>query len=416
MELHHSETADNRTNYTILACVNLLAVFLNQSNVLLGVNLSLSDFFILSILLLLLFNKKLKIESAYLTIGLFFSIILLVNSVFIIPIQFDLIMDPRAILRDYLKILVLFFYFIAGTHLTKFHYSRQLLKGFVTGAVIIGAAGIGLSFITVPIVSEWMFYGGTRLIGLMNDPNYFAVIQCAALAGVFRLKFDYPWLKFLAAPVLILSIISSGSKSGSITLVVYFFYIFVKTFFSGQLNGKKIFCFLIFLVLLLMSLPQFTFWFNELLSAITDRFPIFERIQLLLENPDSAISGGGSNREAVWMTAIQIIQNSPILGIGVGNYATLAFRISGDPNVAHNTYLQLSAEWGLIITFLFIVFVLKALFSKRANQETETVQPAVREMLFIFLTASMSISLNNARLFWLLLGMTVYKGNDPDER
>ncbi|MDD4146844.1 MAG: hypothetical protein PHS83_07135, partial [Clostridia bacterium] len=77
---------------------------------------------------------------------------------------------------------------------------------------------------------------------------------------------------------------------------------------------------------------------------------------------------------------------------------------------AENTYLQLAAEWGLpvaIIFFSYLFYVIsKATFSRKNKGETDSI---LRDILIIFLISSLAISLNHARLFWVVLGAFMVK-------
>ena len=101
------------------------------------------------------------------------------------------------------------------------------------------------------------------------------------------------------------------------------------------------------------------------------------------------------------------------MGIGLGNYIPIAEQFVHNPNVAHNTYLQLSAEWGIVITVLFFVYVISTLIGSKPilleNNQANQNRQIIRDILIIFLIASVSISLNNARIFWLVLGMSVFQ-------
>ena len=57
----------------------------------------------------------------------------------------------------------------------------------------------------------------------------------------------------------------------------------------------------------------------------------------------------GSNRLAAWSIRVGVISLSPTVGIGVGTYVQVS-RIVGGRVLAHNTFLQLVSEWGVVLT------------------------------------------------------------------
>ena len=79
---------------------------------------------------------------------------------------------------------------------------------------------------------------------------------------------------------------------------------------------------------------------------------------------------GGSGRAEYWDKAIKVIQTAPVLGTGLNTYSKQVEKIPGfwGGGYAHNCYLQMTAETGLlgITAFLYfffslIYFVIKAL-------------------------------------------------------
>lgn len=76
----------------------------------------------------------------------------------------------------------------------------------------------------------------------------------------------------------------------------------------------------------------------------------------------SILEQGGSGRLAYWKKAISIIHSSPVWGTGLNTY-TKIIRRDSDPSTwryAHNGYLQMAAETGLVglACFLWMLFVL----------------------------------------------------------
>ncbi len=79
------------------------------------------------------------------------------------------------------------------------------------------------------------------------------------------------------------------------------------------------------------------------------------------QSVNSILEDGGSGRVLFWTKAVSIIQSSPIYGTGLNTYGRILKR---NPNqrtwwYAHNCYLQMTAEIGLLglSCFLWMVFV-----------------------------------------------------------
>lgn len=111
------------------------------------------------------------------------------------------------------------------------------------------------------------------------------------------------------------------------------------------------------LILVLAAIGLFAFIYQ-------DSLPIFKRADL----QDSYVF-----RQLIWIDALQIHQNHPWLGIGIGNYANYVSVHHPDQFWVHNNeitffdhpesgYLKLLVEFGLIGFFFFSLFLLLPLY------------------------------------------------------
>ena len=80
------------------------------------------------------------------------------------------------------------------------------------------------------------------------------------------------------------------------------------------------------------------------------------------ESVQSVLEHGGSGRLAFWKKAISIIRSSPVCGTGLNTYTRIIERNPDKKTwwYAHNSYLQMAAETGLVglACFLGMLFVL----------------------------------------------------------
>lgn len=405
MNIDYTSTAKKKHSSFILALVGLFGLLLNQSSVLFGINISLADFVLILLVLLWMINQAFNIPVFSLLVFGFFTIIITVNSVFVIPFKNDFQILYSSIAKDYLKVLVIFLYFLLGHQLAKKQLTKTVLTSFLAGSVIIGGLGFLSHFLYLPFLSEIMLYDGVRLKGFMNDPNYFSVLQCIAAISAVRLTQKHILLKSVCITILLLSIVHSASKTGFMTLILSILYCLYHSLKEGNIGFKKFIGILTTLLVFLASLPFILFIFQDVLKFISSLFPIFERVQMLFTDIENAFLDNGSGRGSVWETAWSISKSQPLFGVGIGNYSELAFRLSKDPNVAHNTYLQVSAEWGIPMASLLIFYSTYVTFSSKFDSDEKEICLIVKEISFIFLVSSMSISFNNSRLFWLFLGI-----------
>ena len=387
----------------------LISILLHQSNVMFGINFSFGDFFCLLILLILIVNKQLLIPATPLIYFLLVSMLVLVTATFYIPAKYSINLNPLRISSDYIKLLASFAYFIMGFNLANMNLLKDSVKWYSLFGIVIGALGTVMTLLNLRFFSEILFFADTRFRGLMIDPNYFAVLQITAVVYLSRSRLIKTRYKLIAMLITILSVLTSGSKTGMITLLCYFIFRVVEYLF---LRRKEVstFVFQLSLILLFILLTPIAVELLQIFSNnIASHVPSFARINSLFTDFSYAISGNGSGREDTWMAAFQVIQLSPLTGVGIGTYTTIAWEMFHYDNVAHNTFLQITAEWGIplaIIFFSYVFFVvLKATNSDTYTTETNLI---LRDIIIILLIGSMAISLNNARVLWLVLGALVF--------
>jgi O-antigen ligase len=137
--------------------------------------------------------------------------------------------------------------------------------------------------------------------------------------------------------------------------------------------------------------------------------------------------GGGSGRSDIWTVGWRMVQANPVHGIGVGQFQTSAVHyviapgaiqrsdlIVDSPKVAHNIYLQVLAELGVIglVPFLLILgFSLRCAlraaraFERSKDHAMELISRAVFVGLIGILTADFFASEQFSKQLWLLLGL-----------
>ena len=90
-------------------------------------------------------------------------------------------------------------------------------------------------------------------------------------------------------------------------------------------------------------------------------------VKLRLQSIWDPHGGTTSERSLLWRKAVLMIQDSPALGLGVNTYSRNEFArkwpgVSVDHQYAHNGYLQMAAEIGLLGLFSFLSVMLYLLF------------------------------------------------------
>ncbi|KKK36623.1 hypothetical protein WQ57_18420 [Mesobacillus campisalis] len=411
--LEWNRTEAGRSVWVTLS-IFFTAILLHQSNVIFGVNLSFADFFSIFILVFLIWNKRLLVPMTPLVFFIAISFMVLVTAAFYIPIKFMHEPAPARIVSDYIKLLAIFFYFIIGYNLSQINYLKETIRWYSYFGMLIGIVGVWLTFLNIPLFTDILYFAETRFRGLMIDPNYFSVLQITAMVYFTRMESIKTRYKLLAAILTLLSVLVSGSKTGIITLLSYSLIRLVEYLFLKQKKLNVLVFQVFFIVVLALLAPWAMLLLETIFSGIAAKIPSFGRVYYLLTDFGSAVSEGGSGREATWKAALQVIQLSPLIGVGIGTYTSLAWQMFHYDNVAHNTFLQLTAEWGIPLAVLFFIYVFFILGKATQSKMNNEINLILRDMIIILLIGSLAISLNNARVLWLFLGAIVFSLKDKN--
>lgn len=391
--------------------IALLGLALNHSARNFGVNISLADALILIVFVAAVLLRPAVRVPIYVMIFFLLLVASSITTAFLItPGVFGTDSNPGQILLDLAKLTVSFIYLLSGFGVASLGLERTAVRWFAIGGVVVALIGILNSALGAGILSDLMYYSGIRFKGFMADPNYFAVLSCAAMVYFLRSPEIKLALRVGALLLLGASVFLSGSKTGLVTLVAVLMLSLLSWLVrSARSPGRLVLAYTLVAGLALASSLLLGFLFG-LLKTLSAELPQLQRIVLLLEDPADAISGGGSTRAETWESAISIIQTSPLTGVGIGSYVDANKVLFGETALAHNTYLQLAAEWGLPLAlgfFAWLAFVLvAATLQERRSSSKDLI--LMRDMIIVFLIGSASLSLNNARMFWLFLGILLF--------
>lgn len=186
-------------------------------------------------------------------------------------------------------------------------------------------------------------YGVSRPGGIMNDPNYYAMVAVSVLPfALLLLPGASRWTKtFLAgaAILLVAGILLSQSRGGFVSLAVCAVYVLSKAS-----NRARV---------LAYSLPVLA-----LLLALLPHNPMARFVET-----DGSTRISTDTRMMLAKSAWRMIQARPLVGVGLGMMKPLSQEYNPDlPKgyTAHNTYLELAAELGLPACALFVSILLCA--------------------------------------------------------
>ena len=295
------------------------------------------------------------------------------------------------------------------TRITTEQQIRWLAYAFIAGAVLsvlIGVVSNGLSSSASAIDTATRQEG--RLQGGSGDPNILAAGIVPAIALAAALASGVRTLSMrvglgLAIAILGLGLAATESRGGLIAMVIA---LFAAVAVAKGRRGAIV-------VLAALSLGGAAIWFVNTPSGL-------ERI--------TSFDGGGNGRSDLWNVGWDMANDHPINGVGLSNYQDRAADyvrrpreiqfvelIAEKPHVAHNTYLQLWAETGLVGLFLFLGVSAAAMRAAlRAGREFDvlgdvpmaTLARAVFVGIVAILAASVFLTNGHDSRLWLLFGLS----------
>jgi len=413
--LHTTAAPKGRGMVAFLACAMALA--LNHSERVGGINLSLADPLLVLTVFALLGAKSLRVPTF---VGMFFLSVIAISGITAVawaPLIFGV--EPgNEILTEVLKMTVSLLFLLCGIGVARMKLEVVVLRCFALGAAAVASIGVLAALTGLNFLPDSMYYAGFRFKGFMIDPNYWAVLSNASIAYLAGDRGMPKGLRTVFIASLVGSIILSGSKTGLITLAMVCVVLLLSRASRSNRRVEWTAVLLLATAAVVITWDQILATLDRLVSLYVIQIPQLERISILLNDPIGAISESGSGRDDTWQSGLSMIESSPILGVGIGSYRNVNGALFGDTAVAHNTYIQLIAEWGVPLALLFFGWIGLLLIRASIYSRNESVDHvvSVRNMVICFLVGSISLSLNNARMFWLFLGILLYLVSELRER
>lgn len=250
---------------------------------------------------------------------------------------------------------------------------------------------IGLHFLLVMILPNGLYESRIGEVHFLGGKNGVSVIVLLLLLVLIILKENTKKL-FLVSLIMTMLLMISNALSGVIALVLVTLYFAFSIFKFGDIfiYFKKFVSYVsIYLVIL--------FFITVILNG--SKFDIISSFTNML-GKDATFSG----RKAIWAAAISYILNNPLWGIGQGvqydvwnNYK---FVYS-----AHNSFLNMGVSYGLISTFLFVVFIYYLFKIMREGLKKYSVSSDVVIIISVLILIMMFEALETEYYVWALFGL-----------
>ena len=301
----------------------------------------------------------------------------------------------------------LLLFVVVATSVASASRLRVVALGFVGGAAVSTALGLAGTWLGAGSGLWNVTHFEGRLMGGTGDPNFLAagIVPALVLAGGLLSGERRPWARWsLGATMALLAVglVATESRGGVIAAAV------VAVLAPFFLPGRRVQA----TVFVAFAVSVAAAWMVASPGA-------WSRI--------SSLSDQGNGRSDIWRVALRMTADHPVGGVGLGDFrvragdyvrrpGTLRFveLIAERPHEAHNTYLEILAETGVVGLALFLSIALGALRAAwRAGRSlaaagqpvTATLARATLLAQVGMLVAVFFISAGEDARLWLLLGL-----------
>ena len=213
---------------------------------------------------------------------------------------------------------------------------------------------IGLGIIeSVIVLYQFIFLNQSRPPGTFYNPNHLACfLACLFMFIIARLVFNPFFRRFFIFKILIIVFLGIGilmtqSRGGFFALFGggIGFLLLIK-------SKKRVFCFLIAAFILLLVIPN----------------PAIQRIKQVSTYDVYAYS-----RWSMWKSALTMLRDYPVFGIGLGNFGYFSYRYAFPvknawakyarvARYAHNEFLHIGSEMGIFGILFFLSAIIVVFF------------------------------------------------------
>lgn len=289
----------------------------------------------------------------------------------------------------------LLFFLLGFTCSRTKEYFRLFLYAVLMGGIILGLGG----------VRDHFYFNQSKLLTSfgfrVNLALYFVFyMPFCFVALLFSRNKGFKLLALIATLVLLPCLIWNNARSA---IIIAFLVILIATFVKSRRAGLILL--MVFLIIAAFALPKMFLNIHWLINSVSY-----------------------TNRIDLWKTSLAIFEDFPIFGAGLGMYEKILYQYAPGGGYseafihlhAHNTYLEIAAEIGLlgILSFLLIFLVLYRR-SRQAFYRLRTgifghehvvvvgfVLSIFATLLFALVCSIITVGFQDATMFWFMLGLT----------
>ncbi|WP_221567170.1 O-antigen ligase [Alkalihalobacillus sp. TS-13] len=180
----------------------------------------------------------------------------------------------------------------------------------------------------------------------------------------------------------------TGSRTGLVLLFISLIYVFFLSETSKKFKIIKVSCILVILLII----------FTVLKDSIILSLPNMQRFFMIEQEINSGQFG---NREYIWKGGIDLFLKNPMLGIGVGTFSFEIKDYIGEMKVAHNTFLSILVEQG-IIGFSIYLSIFLGIFISSTKLLKENMF-LVWVITIIILMGTFTLTFEHRKILWVTI-------------
>ncbi len=232
------------------------------------------------------------------------------------------------------------------------------------------------------------FYGRYTIANIDTDLMSYILALSIPMAAYLAKAYENKFIVFfniIAIPVIMYAIFLTGTRTGFIVgMLGIFYWLFTQRKASLKIKLTMFILFFISIGVVLTYAPK----------ASVDR---------VLSAGSSIKSGDLNYRTIIWKTSIQEWKNNPIIGTGVGGLYSQLSRKYVNYSWAHNTFIHLLTENGIIGLTLYIMMIFSILyFILRAPFEEKIF---LLSLLLVMLVSQIALHTHIQKATWFSYSM-----------
>ncbi|MBT2667489.1 O-antigen ligase family protein [Bacillus sp. ISL-4] len=273
-------------------------------------------------------------------------------------------------------------------------YISQVINNFSMLVKLLQAYVLGSTYVIIATFSSYinnLGVNGTRFSPVGFDPNELGITIVLALVIAWYLsliiknKFFFLFNRFIVLTGMF-AVLLTGSRTALIALLVSGIYMLFTT--KPTKRKTRIVIYIARIVLILIIIRTAIHYLPE------------STVERLMTTSNEIQQGGLNNRGIIWEAGFSIFKEHPLVGVGIGAFPSALYEKIGLNMVAHNVYVSISAELGLVGFFIWIMITISSLIVIYRLNSAE--RNFYLSLLVVLIIGSLTLSWEYSKITWLI--------------